>query len=97
MEPNNKRKKVANSAPEKEPYQTFQEDLKSLITQLDNSTTNDQLYDTLLKIRSEYSNNEDMTIPGKQFVVFKKNYKRKIKAIKYTFSRKHPRYYQIAF
>ena len=77
MEPNNKRKKVANSAPEKEPYQTFQEDLKSLITQLNNSTTNDQLYDTLLKIRSEYSNNEDMTIPGKQFVVFKKTTREK--------------------
>ena len=42
-----------------------QKELQSLITKLESSVTSEQIYETLLIIRSDYSNVEDPTTTGK--------------------------------
>ena len=41
-----------------------QKELQSLITKLESSVTSEQIYETLLIIRSDYSNVEDPTTTG---------------------------------
>ena len=41
-----------------------QKELQSLIIKLENSVTSEQIYETLLVIRSDYSNVDDPTITG---------------------------------
>ena len=47
-----------------------QKELRSLITKLDLSVTSEQIYETLLVIRSDYSNVDDPTISGNLFFNF---------------------------
>ena len=44
-----------------------QKELRSLITKLDLAVTSEQIYETLLVIRSDYSNVDDPTISGNLF------------------------------
>ena len=54
-----------------------QKELQSLITKLESSVTSEQIYETLLIIRSDYSNVEDPTTTGKYHFMIDMHYIRK--------------------